>query len=62
MPHLQKGNRFSACCRSKNVNNVEISEDYSDNELFTDSVESRINNGQVFCRNGSRSIKARDCL
>ena len=30
------------------MNNVEVSEDHSDNELFIDSVESRINNGQVF--------------
>ena len=46
--NCKKWNHFSACCRSKNVNNVEVSEDYSDNELFIDSVESRINNGQVF--------------
>ena len=44
----KKWSHFSACCRSKNVNNVEISGDYSDNEFFLDSVESRINNGQVF--------------
>ena len=46
--NCKKWKRFSVCCRSKNVNNLEISEDYSDNELFFDSVESRINNGQVF--------------
>ena len=46
--NCKKWNHFSACCRSKNVNNVEVSKDYSDNELFIDSVESRINNGQVF--------------
>ena len=44
----KKLNHFSTCCRYKNVNNVEISEDYSDNEFFIDSVESRINNGHVF--------------
>ena len=30
------------------MNNFEISEDNSDNKLFIDSVESRINNIQVF--------------
>ena len=46
--NCKKWNHFSVCCRSKNVNNVEISKDYLDNAFFIDSVESRINNGQVF--------------
>ena len=50
MSHLQKVEPFSACHRSKNVNNLEISEDYSDNKFIIKSVESRINNGQVFAK------------
>ena len=44
----KKWNHFSALCRSKNVNNVDISKELSDDDLFIDSVESRIKNGQVF--------------
>ena len=43
----KKWNHFSVCCRFTNVTNVEVSEDYSDNELFIDSVQTRMNNGQV---------------
>ena len=41
---------FSAFCRSKNVNNVDVSKELSDDDLFIDSVESRIKNGQVFAK------------
>ena len=44
----KKWNHFSAFCRSKIVNNVDISKELSDNDFFIDSVESRIKNGKVF--------------
>lgn len=44
----KKWNHFKTVCRSKNVNNVDISEDVSDNDLFIDSVESRIKKDQIF--------------
>ena len=44
----KKWNHFSLFCRSKNVNNVDVSKELSDDDLFIDNVESRIRNGQVF--------------
>ena len=44
----KKWNHFKEQCRSKNVNNVDISEDVSFDDLFIDSVESRIKNDQIF--------------
>lgn len=46
--HCKKWNHFSTVCKAKNVNNVEITEGFSMDDLFIDSIESRINNGQVF--------------
>ena len=44
----KKWNHFKTVCRSKNVNNVDISEDVPDDDLFIDSVESRVKNDQIF--------------
>ena len=46
----KKWNHFKTVCRSKNVNNVDISEDVSDDDLLIDSVESRIKNDEIFAR------------
>ena len=42
----KKWNHFKEQCRSKNVNNVDISEDVSLDDLYIDSVESRFKNDQ----------------
>ena len=44
----KKWNHFKIVCRSKNANNVDISEDVSDDDLFIDGVESQIKNDQIF--------------
>ena len=44
----KKWNHFKEQCRSKNVNNVDISEDVSLDDLYIDSVESRFKNDQIF--------------
>ena len=50
----QKGNSASITisiqCVRKKVTNVEITEGFSMDDLFIDSVESRISNGQVLLK------------
>lgn len=46
--HCKKWNHFSTVCKAKSVNNVDITDDFHFEDIYIDSVDSRISNGQVF--------------
>lgn len=49
MLSLQKsGTILAPCAKTKSVKNVDITDDFHFEDIYIDSVESRISNGQVF--------------